>query len=756
MSVFNPQVAPTQDPNYMGYARVVEAPSPDVSSKIALETAGAGLEGAVGVVDSAIKKGIQNKAYSLIDPERDRMTTALETVKAQTATSEIAAPVLTASGGATVGKSLLDANASMDTEVPTGVENGLDRIDQLKQAQKAAKINDTQYSGNVLSIAKQLRAQYPGYREYIDEQVSKISGLPVANAYYQNLMTDINRQLVMQAGSKDKVEALYLKNLDVPQIQNYWRAFKEGKMEESTFIGKIADWQNFQTQQKIDAAKRAESTDNRTVQIQTAESQFTSSSNNAVNLHVKDITTLSGMSSLGALMRYFDDVSAGRIKQTDAEVDQRTAQLATYRNVIYRQLKEQAADVEPLIGNDKSEKIIKSAMSPIDTMIEFAKSKETGPGFFHARQIEAIKNDDAHGWLVSKDRGALSRQLMTARTILGEQYFPDYIRSIMSNNVDKPLKDVFEQEAMNAISPIADARGTPVPRYMKDAFKQGAKIGASSESGWYGSVTSLVTKISDPKVSAEAKDQLIDWAFNPEKNKGILDQLKMDYIDPNTGQNVPGKYRAFNIMSSSAITTAVADSAKINPENYVKYQSHMEGEFGRLFRVDVLNLTKAVKASRDDVRVVDGVVGKSSFAVHYSWDEANNKLGLVDDNNRPVTRDSPKLLQAKSVNSPTAGYVLGALDVLDRVNGGLGNLANIQKNNPQEKEDTSTYLFKVLNVTNFRTDADIRGASEIQKAIVKSRQPDMKNEDLDKMFLKKGVIKGNLSDQPEGNPVSTN
>ena len=88
--------------------------------------------------------------------------------------------------------------------------------------------------------AKQLRAQYPGYREYIDQKVSEASGLPVANAYYKNLMQDINHQLMQIAGgNKDPIEALVMKNLDVPGITEPGIVHRHGPPHELTATNRL-------------------------------------------------------------------------------------------------------------------------------------------------------------------------------------------------------------------------------------------------------------------------------------------------------------------------------------------------------------------------------------------------------------------------------------------------------------------------------------------------------------------------------------
>jgi hypothetical protein len=721
MVAFNPQEPATQDPNYLSYSRVVDAPSPNVSKKMALETAGEGFTGAVSLLDTSLKKGLQDDINKKVDVMRDSFTEGLEKVKSQLDAGLIPNAV-TATKGSSVGSSILDGDATEAPELPVGLDSGLSRVQQLAyaKAQGSVKINDTQYAKDTFSLAKQLRAQYPGYREYIDQQVSQASGLPVANSYYSNLMLDINRQLNQIGKTKDDVGKMMLANMDVPNMATYIDKRNSGDktVTDSFIYHKIGDWQNLQTQLKVDAARRAENKDSRETQVQTETGNLTRNLNQLVDHHLNDTMALSGMPTLKELTSYFDDVSAGRRPAAgDTEVQQRAAQLSVYRNYIYSQAKSMSKGPDAVIGNDAAETTIKNALTPIDSYITFANNKETGPAFFNMRQNLAVGEDEKHNnWLFNKDRGAISRQMMGGRAIMGEQYFPDWIKGILVNGQDKPISDLFSQEAMSAVVPLTDVRGKPIERTLKDMIQHGKKVGVNDPE-YYGSGIGLVSKIADPNMPLPAKDNLIKWAFQP-KNVGILSELKTDYVDPATGNTVPGKYHAFNIMTAPAVTMSIAKASEGHPENYKMYKDTMEGEYGTLFRSDLTQLNKLMQ--------------KPYLNVHFSFNSDNNQFGLVDSRNKPITRND----RALGIENPNAVYVNSMLDTLDRVNGGVKNLATIHKYNPEGEGDTGQYLLKTMQSAGFRPGSLVTGGTEgMMKAVIKSRNPDMTPQQLDKMLL---------------------
>jgi len=724
LAVFNPSPGQPNDPNYLNYSRVTPAPEPNTSTGLALSAAGEGIAGATSILDTSLKKGLQETIDTKVDVERDKFTAGLEQVKSQLDSNTIPPAVRTAAGASTGG--LISSTDDQEQENPVGLDSGLSRVQQLAQAKAAGsiKINDTQYAAQTLAIAKQLRTQYPGYRDYIDETVSKASGLPVANSYYQNLMIDINRQLTQMGKSKDDIGNLMQKNLDVPQMGNYLvqRANQDPKYPgDAAMVTKISDWQNIQTQQKIDAAKRAESKDNTDVQKQNEEKNFTRTANDIVAHHMQDMMQLSGMPKLSDLTNYFNDVAAGRRTAPDAEVQQRAQQLQVYRNYISSQLDAAGHGPDEVLGAKKAQEIRDAALSPIDTFIKFANDKETGPAYFHAHQNAAIKEDETNNWLISKDRGALSRQLLTARGILGEQYFPDFLRSIIVNGQDKPFADLFSQEALSAVAPFQDARQQNLtqPRTIVDAVQHGKQVGVN-DPDFYGKTIELVGKIADPNMPATAKDRMINWAFNKPE---LMDELRIDYRDPNTNQMVPGKYRAFNLMTSPAIVQSVAETAKVHPENYQKLQNFSEVEFAKLFRSDLGTLTTLTKGP---LPIMPG--GTRSIQMHYGYDDVSKQIIPVDEGNKPIDKNA--ILQRVQYDKASFTHWQSIFDTIDRVNGGINSLKNVQLHNPQGEQNTDKYLLQTLQTAGrgFAPDS-------IYKAIAKTRNPEMTSEQLDKLLL---------------------
>lgn len=749
MAIVNPQVQPTQDPNWTNVFRPADGFIADKSKAIGLETLGQGIEGASAIVDTAIKKGIDKTANEQVDVQRDQFTAGIEKIKGDLNNGIIPPPVQGVAGTNAGKRSLLDSNAMADeAEVPAGLDSGLDRIDSLAAAKAAGspRLNDTQYAAATLSIAKNLRSTYgEGYRDYIDERVSKASGLPVANSYYQNMLQDVNRQLVQMGKTKDDIQTLINSNPAVPGMAGYNARYKAGDptITQPMIYKAVADYSNLQAQQKIDAANRAASNDSLDVKKRTAEGSLTQNFGDLVDQHLQGFLNLTGMPSLGDTSRYIKEVQAGQHPEATApEIAQRYQQLYAIRQEIYAQGQKMGADVAPLIGGDKVNAVLSARLAGVDAMIALSKDKDGSAVHFAANQVQNIKDQDQYNMMISTDTGAISRQLLATRAILGENYFPTYIQNILGNSLDTPIAKMFSQEGLAAVQPYTDKRGQPVPRYMKDAVLHGKGVANDTNlpDDYFGNVVGLVKGIADPNMPAPAKDHLVDWAFNP-KNKGILNELKMDYVDPNTGNLVPGKYRAFNILSSPDVTRSVAETSKAHPENYVKYKGTLENEFGNLYREDIKTLNGALYSKQTPVdqngnpmrggpnMSLDGPKFATTQSIHFSFDSGSNAFGLVDKNNRPITRENV------TQTSENVSKRIELLDTLDRVNGGLRNLAYVHEHDPAGPSSTSKYLLQSMQTVGFRPGQEITGAGrEMSKAIIKANAPETTNEQLNELL----------------------
>src|SRR5882762_2043557 len=222
MVTFAPELQSMPIPDWTKSSHPASQPESDKSKGLMLSTIGEGIEGVSKLAETGMEDYLKEKVHAGVDALRDTTTLAYEDVRKAQVQGTTPDPQAAKTAGFT-GKL-----ASDDTGVPDGLQAGLDKASTLALAKAQGKANDTLYTGALNAMSKQLRAQYPGHRDFIDEQISKISGINPANAYMQNLLVDINR-----AGQgQDQFQKMILQkaesNMGDPAVQKWLLATRQG------------------------------------------------------------------------------------------------------------------------------------------------------------------------------------------------------------------------------------------------------------------------------------------------------------------------------------------------------------------------------------------------------------------------------------------------------------------------------------------------------------------------------------------------
>jgi len=228
---FNPAVGPTNDPNYLGLSRPIDTPDPDRRYEALFKGAANMLDVGLAGADFYFKKKIDNELYNAIDIERDQFGVGDATERAKKGgtplnavdnargaiKSQIEAARNVDDPDSAWNKSLLDPKAgpvSSDGKgtITPAAKRDIEKLgtesERLVQAHAAGKLSNSYYAARLESIVRATRAQYPGYREYIDQKVSQITGMTPANTLRAQLLADITEAGQTKASEMDKLLTL--------------------------------------------------------------------------------------------------------------------------------------------------------------------------------------------------------------------------------------------------------------------------------------------------------------------------------------------------------------------------------------------------------------------------------------------------------------------------------------------------------------------------------------------------------------------
>lgn len=132
----------------------------------------------VGFADDRIKQTIDNEAQAEFDA----------------AANEIAQ---------VDARSVLEQSISYNEPVPSEINEAVNTLQRNKNARDQGALSEDGYWARMHSVSRQLRARFPGHRDYIDQKVAQISGGRPANELVSNML----RQQAAQATASAKAEA---------------------------------------------------------------------------------------------------------------------------------------------------------------------------------------------------------------------------------------------------------------------------------------------------------------------------------------------------------------------------------------------------------------------------------------------------------------------------------------------------------------------------------------------------------------------
>lgn len=714
MAIFNPEVSPTQTPNYFKYSEPIGNVKSDNSAGMLLSTIGEGIEGAAKLADTTIKGKIGEDVRTMAESERSKFASALETIH-----PVVPGPVQTP-GGATVKLSFADETPPA---APAAIDAALSKVQSVQGALESGKVNDTYYTQQLSSGVQRLRAQYPGYVDYIDSKVAQITGMNPANEYVKNLMQDINR-----AQTNKKTE--FDKELDMAR-----RALGEGipnadvmfnrLQADPSFAPQFRTWYNQENSKmytiKLQDAQRANMKGTKEEIAGNRAEDFTREVGMTIDNQFHSQTKLTGTNTPQGILDFVGEVARGDRKATDAQMEQLATLMLAQKNTLATQL---AARSNQLvsgpngtkvsyasdIGTQKRDDIIKSQLGIYDLVIESIKHKDMGAAYTHMNQARGIL-DTTKSQILTSDMGSYAAKSKAFLDFMGPNWTNMTTMEGLRKNMDDASRVVFNDNALDArLQPNLATTGIPttVTDHMEAVKK---KMSATQKAVHYDNLLNLVDDLRNPKAPDGDKANIVKYFYSPEATN-LLKNFKMDYTDPTTKQVVPGKYAAWTRLTTPDITDSIAKMGKSDPESAQKYRNWVEITGKQLFGEDVRNLNH--------------FTGHDNL--YFEWNGNTKQLTLRDKEGGlapPVINSAGRAVGA--VNPIDEGYKYQVQAIVKRVNGALTNLSHVENS---FHGDTEAYVLSMLQQYGMDFNGKISGLPKaIGDAIAASRAPQRRIED---------------------------
>lgn len=106
---------------------------------------------------------------------------------------------------------------------PSEIDSAAKNLERLSTAQRRGVVDENTYWARMETVSRQLRARYPGHRDYIDQKISSIAGGKPANQIVQNLMAQAakgsNSALEQEKNRREFIEKLTIEGMYTPELE---------------------------------------------------------------------------------------------------------------------------------------------------------------------------------------------------------------------------------------------------------------------------------------------------------------------------------------------------------------------------------------------------------------------------------------------------------------------------------------------------------------------------------------------------------
>jgi len=605
--------------------------------------------GAKGGVE-LVKKTIENKVYEVADRERQSYTDILQKIK----------------DGSGV-KNVLDSNAEMTDEesTPADVAALPDTLASLQGARDSGKISGTYYQSRLLAEAKTLRAQYPGFREYIDQSFSKVTGTNPANAHIHSLVQDINRAASSTAGEKSKMLGFIRGNMDtIPNAPQVYDDYDKGLITSQDVLSKSYPYQKLKADLNMNNLIFQNENTNRQEKERVAGLNIDKAAGMYVSQAVDTITAQMGINNQGDIQKLIDADKSGAI--SGQEWQQKGQNIANVRTGLFTRMIADADKngyTQAIGGKAEVIKRVNAALEPLDELSKRVYNHDFGGIYDTQNQLKTQNDETKKGLLNDPKIGPYWQQLQAVKDIGGEQNLQKFYLDTIKSNFSQDYQSYFNK-VKGAFATQNGMKTSGVPYTFNDTIDH-LKANKVTDGQFNEAVLNEVKKIADPSLPEKMRMNYALAAFS-EGNRGMISRLQADGVNAQ-GKPISGQTTVFQRFTSPEITKAMFNLGKKDPHIWEQYTDWAKTTLSKeLMPREIQNLANV---SPDD---------NSNISV--GWDAKNHRF------------KSEYITAPGSVNTPTIGYGIVEKSV-NRLNGNLANYKNIAA---ASGEDPDAFILKSI------------------------------------------------------------
>ena len=598
MASFEDPVQDIKPDNYIYWAQRTQAPKVDVSGETRFATVGKGLTEAGQTIDEAAQSQFKTTEQRM----KGEMQTQFDSDTKQWLGSLSRIDDV-------LNKPDSERLIQDPSKLPPELQKLPGTVDGLIGIRDNGHVSPVHQDMLRDTMAKNLRTKYPGFRDQIDSEFSRLTREDPANKVAQQMMEDINAAAAARKTAHDAVRTKIIEGITTkdgaPLPPELLAQYDAGKITKDQAMGYIYKNNLHINAMKINQLETAQALQAHELTSKVAADKNTDYRNKEVANSVGNLEiTIPGFASHN-INGILTELQSGK-ELSDDQAQQVTRVLTGAMTAVGNRMR--FAGTQPLDPDDKNsttrsaaegaeayEKGINTALSPYQDMIRLFTDKDKfAYGYVVKNRVAA--QQDAIGAQILKDHPEMGFMAQIEKWAgPNSKWATDYFTKNLINPALSDKLKPYSQDQMDKLLVQPDIQTKGVVFTMDDAIKESTRKGlngpayAGLNNGIIsGAIWSLTNKDTPPQL----RDGAIESLTNP-KNQQFLENFTPSQVDQR-GAVQPGRSTVLAETANPKVAVAIKKNG--TPDQHEGYQEYVRKSVGIALKpeFDTLN-----KISRD-------------------------------------------------------------------------------------------------------------------------------------------------------------
>lgn len=682
MVEFNPEVqkstnTDTPAVHFPFMSKEISNLTPDRSKEMLYKGVGQALETGVQLGDKVYDQVVSNDTRQTIDPiekdYQDRLTKTYNELSGEKTQPGI-------------------MDASNKESLPDDLRKFPGRMAKLDAARANGHFSESEHYQRLVDEVTRLRSKYPGKRDQIDSEVSKITGVHPANQLIRARLGDINSYMDAYKEAKNKMgtEAM--------------RALREGEIETPDYLawqrqdGTFTDADLLKAINKAGMDKRAHQQrmfkhEEGTWSAADEEKSATTSASTYGYQKLDDaLNTIMRSTGLGPekLTEYMEGINSGKYERpTGPQAEEFATKMNMGKQAFLSSLRrfytttrpgEKKPDSERMQG--KMEDVLKKIGDEWDGWTQAIKKGDFDVATLAHRKIQAMTAESGMVLLNDPKNGKTFAEELARKQLMGEPGYAQW----MTRNKDAWNAITDDKQRGEISKNFEDLVSKPSLFKKQIEVAQAKGIGGPEGSKFYDQMIKFVPAMLGKDIDNKTKEFVVKNVMGID-NEGVISKFNRDTVNAK-GQEVPGQHHVFDTILSKQNIDHIWKLAKdtSNADIYMNTQMFAEKEFSNLMRDDLFDLN------------------------NYKEEFSGIEMGYDPKTKKFLASPAKDTMQAYYGTA----HVPPVLDrMLTRINSSLSNMNHIYEKSGQ---NTDVYLYRLLTASGMKTDLADKMVSALEAA----------------------------------------